>query len=151
VTPAALRGRPGEQSAEELAAVQLVEAVARLVRRLRRAYAGPLSVGSFSALASVVRLGRVRLGDLAEREGVAPPTLSRVVAQLEREGYVERQVDEEDRRSAFLVPSELGRRTFEDVYSRRAATLVERMAGLSDADRAAVLAAVPAIERLAAD
>ena len=151
MSPAAVRSRSGERSPEEAAAVQLAEAIGRLLRRLRGAYAGPLGTGSFSALASVVRLGRVRLGDLAEREGVQPPTLSRVVAALEREGYVERQVDETDRRSAFLVPTEKGRRTFEDVYARRAAELVERMARLSDADRAAVLAAVPALEHLAAD
>jgi DNA-binding MarR family transcriptional regulator len=141
----------GDRPPEELAAVELLEAIGRLVRRLRSAYVGPLAAGSFSALASVVRLGRVRLGDLAEREGVQPPTLSRVVAQLEREGYVERQVDSEDRRSAFLVPTELGRRTYEDVYSHRAAVFVERMARLSEADRAAVLAAVPALDHLAAD
>jgi DNA-binding MarR family transcriptional regulator len=151
VSPAAARSRPAERTPEEAAAVQLAEAIGRLVRRLRGAYAGPMGTGSFSALASVVRTGRVRLGDLAEREGVQPPTLSRVVAVLEREGYVERQVDEADRRSAFLVPTEKGRRIFEDVYAHRAAALVERMARLSEEERAAVLAAVPAIERLAAD
>jgi DNA-binding MarR family transcriptional regulator len=135
----------------ETAATQLAEALGRLVRTVRRSFTAPLPAGAFSALATVVRQGRVRLGDLAEQEGVQPSTLSRVVALLEREGYVERVVDTADRRSAFLAPTPLGRETYDEVTSSRGRALVARMSRLSDEERRRVIAAVPVLERLAAD
>ena len=45
-----------------------------MLRRPRSARSGPASI---STLASVDRVGPIRLGELAEREGVTPPTLSR--------------------------------------------------------------------------
>ena len=55
-----------------------------------------------SALVSISRHAPVRPGDLAGIEGVAAPTLTRIVAWLEQEQLVERRDDPLDGRSSLL-------------------------------------------------
>jgi DNA-binding MarR family transcriptional regulator len=138
------------QQAELSAAVRLGDVVGRLVRMLRRSYVGPLAAGAMSALATVVRQGPVRLGELAEREGVTPATLSRIVAALERERYVERRPDPADRRAAFLTATPLGQAAIAGLSAARAAVLAERIAELSPADQAALAAGLDVVERIIA-
>ena len=139
------------RAADRAAAAQLGDVVGRLIRMLRQATAGSLGPSAISTLASVDRVGPIRLGELAEREGVTPPTLSRIVTGLESEGYVERQVDPDDRRSAFLVVTPLGRRLIEDVRHKRGAVLAERLTRLTVEEVARLEDALPLIERLTAD
>ena len=55
-------------------------AVTRLHRRLRQQSSGDLTPSQASALASIDRLGSPTLGELAARESVQPPSLTRIVA-----------------------------------------------------------------------
>jgi DNA-binding MarR family transcriptional regulator len=142
---------PVTGSPDRSAALRLTNSVGRMVRMLRRSYIGPLGASATSALATVVREGPIRLGDLADREGVTPATLSRVVTVLEREGYVDRRTDPTDRRSAFLAATPSGTDTLEQVATARAALLAERIATLSEPERAALAAGLDVIERLVAD
>ena len=134
--------------ADAVAAARLGEVVGRLLRMLRRAHVSPLNPAAMSALATVVRQGPVRLGELADREGVTPATLSRIVTALERQGLAERRTDPADRRSAFLTATAAGQAALTELLDARGRVLVARMAALSGPDLAALSAGLDVIERL---
>jgi DNA-binding MarR family transcriptional regulator len=135
--------------AADLAAAQrLGDVMGRLIRMLRRVHVAPLGSSSMSALATVVREGRIGLGELAEREGVTPATLSRVVTVLEREGFVERRPDPDDRRAAFLVATEEGVGSIEHLRAVRAEVLLARMSRLSAQELVQLAAGLDVLERL---
>jgi DNA-binding MarR family transcriptional regulator len=130
---------------------ELLVALSRARRWLSRLAADPVgNVGStgVAALAEVIRSGPIRLGDLAAREKVAPATLSRVVAGLVEHGYVERSSDPEDGRAGLLTATAAGEQLLRDSRARRSAELAGRLQRLSQAERAAVLGAAPALRKL---
>jgi DNA-binding MarR family transcriptional regulator len=132
-------------------ATRLYVVVGRLVRTLRRTGSADISPGALSALASLSRGGSCRLGDLATREGVAAPTMTRIVAVLEDGGLVFRAPDPEDRRAVLVDATDAGRELVEGESFARSSALRRRMAALSAEDRAALEAAVPVLEALARD
>ena len=78
-------------------ASRLRVAVARIDRLLgREVLRSDLTRTQFSVLATLAREGELRLSALGEREGLNPTMLSRVVAALERAGWVERAPDPDD-------------------------------------------------------
>ena len=84
-------------------------AVTRLHRRLRQQAAGGLTQSQASALASIGQLGSPTLGELAARESVQPPSMTRIVAALEQMGLVTRVIDAADRRVARVTLTDQGR------------------------------------------
>jgi DNA-binding MarR family transcriptional regulator len=134
-------------------AARLYLAVGRLTRSLRRIGAGSseLGHGAVSALFTLVNGGPMRLGDLASREGVAPPTLSRIVASLVEGGYVRREPDPHDGRASLVMATESGTEVATGLYSIRLRELQRRMDRLP-ADQVALLTtALPALEALAVE
>src|SRR5437660_11592797 len=108
------------------AALRLV--VGRLARQLRRHAVGGLTASQLSALATVERAGPIRLAALAEREGVAPPTLSRIVARLEGSEYVERRTDPSDGRSSLMAMTLAGSDALRAIRRERTALLARSLA-----------------------
>lgn len=136
----------GELLDVELAA-RLDAVLTRLVRWSRQQLDAPMAPGMLSALATVVDQGSVRLGDLAVHEHVAPATLSRIVAGLEAQGHLVRDVDPADRRSSFVRASDQGRALVHDLRARRGELLLKRLQPvLSPADQAALRSLVDALE-----
>jgi len=132
----------------ELAA-RLRMTLGRLNRRVRQHGPQMLSASQTSTLASVEALGPVRLGDLAAHEGVTAPTQSRLVASLESQGLLLRTPDSDDRRATLLAITAQGRRQLEQLRNERSAFLVEQLGTLSAGQRAALVAALDALEALA--
>jgi DNA-binding MarR family transcriptional regulator len=130
-------------------AARLYLVIGRLVRMLRRSDGGELSPGVFSALATLARSGPLRLGDLAVREGVRPPTLSRIVAALDERGLVERQPDPDDGRAVLVAASAAGADLVAELRTARADELRRRFEALPDRQRELLVAALPALEALA--
>src|SRR5260370_2502082 len=92
------RRPPGEPRAAAVAD-QLHSAAIRLLRRVRLEDDGMgLTAPLASALSVIVFGGPLPIGALARAEQVRPPTISRVVAQLERRGPVARGGDAAGRR-----------------------------------------------------
>ena len=135
----------------DAAAGRLSMAIGRLSRVLRRDAPSGLGAGSLSALATVVRYGPARLGDVAAREGIAPPTLSRIMVALEEAGYVVRTPDPTDKRATTVAATESAHELITGTGSSRAAVVRQRMEALSEADRRRLLDAVPVLEALVAD
>jgi len=136
----------GPDTADRLSAV-----LDRLVRLLRRQAPAEVGPGSLAALATLRRAGPLRLGDLAVREAVAPPTLTRMIAVLEEAGHVVRRTDEHDRRAVLVSVTPAGARVVDVALAARAVVVRARLAALDGAALAALHAAVPALEALADD
>ncbi len=141
------------QAAADLEALsaRLQVALGRLLRTLRRVGVSEIGPGALGALATLNRHGPMRLGDLAAREGVAPPTLTRIVMVLEEAGYVAREVDPHDRRAVVVTITPAGERTVKGTGSARAALLRSRLTAVPEADLAVLQAALPVLESLATD
>ncbi|MCM6775290.1 MarR family transcriptional regulator [Nocardia sp. CDC159] len=125
------------RSAEELAeAADLYLALGRIFRLLRRSGdLGSLSPGSASALATLVRGGPMRLGDLAAAERVTAPTMSRIVTGLEKVGYLERTADPVDGRAQLLVPTDDARDLVNGLTSARIQRFADALDGIDAAER----------------
>jgi DNA-binding MarR family transcriptional regulator len=127
-------------------------AIMRLARLLRPTDAGlaaELSPTRVSVLLNAVRNGPVRLAQVAGDEGLNPTLLSRTVAWLTDAGLVLRQADPDDRRSAWLEPTEAGIKLALRVRSERTHAVEQALAELSDDDREHLEAVLPALESLA--
>lgn len=122
--------------------------VLRLARRLRRTADGGLTATQLSALATIEAKGPLRLGDLAAHEGIAPPTVSRLVDHLENAGLVRRQTDARDGRSYLVALTSAGEGLLAELRSTGTRMLEAAMAGLDAEDQAALVATVPLLERL---
>lgn len=132
----------------ELLAMRVRQSTMRLRRRLRTESPSGLSQTDFSALSTVVREGRIGLGELAGREGVKPPSMTRIAAALERDGLVVRLTDPVDRRRAWLEATPAGRRLVERNRRRRDAYLATVLRGLSPEDLATLDRGVAILERV---
>jgi DNA-binding MarR family transcriptional regulator len=130
-------------------AVRLRLSATRLARRLRQQSNVGLTPSQLSALSSIDRFGPVPLGVLAEHEGVAPPTVTKIVKALEADELVTRQVDDDDRRFSLVVVTPAGRQLIEDTRRRRDAWLAVRLRELDADQRARVAAALDVLEELA--
>jgi DNA-binding MarR family transcriptional regulator len=124
-------------------------ALARLSRRLRRHELAGLTPTQLAALSTVEQAGPLRLGDLAAAEGIAPSTLTRLVAVLEELGYVRRDADPKDARASTLAITVLGHDTLERLRAENSALLAQRVMLLTREQRVALAAALPALESLA--
>jgi DNA-binding MarR family transcriptional regulator len=129
---------------------RLYLAVGRLSRSLRRVGSGSaeLGHGAASALATLVNHGSMRLGDLAAKEAVAPPTLSRIVSMLVDAGYVRREPDPNDGRAFLVTPTEEGERITSGLYSSRLQELRRRLDRLTPEQRTVLTEALSALEAL---
>ncbi|MCO1579517.1 MarR family transcriptional regulator [Crossiella sp. SN42] len=107
-----------------------------------------LTLTQASVLATLVTDGPQRMSALAEREGVRMPSMTDVVARLERLGYARRAPDPVDRRAVLAEATEQGTRLIEELVRAREEFLSARLAELGETDRAAIAAALPALWRL---
>ena len=133
------------------AAARLRVAITRLNRQLRQQSIGNLTLSQWSALVTIETHEPLRIGDLADREGVSPPTATRLVASLEENGLVSRTVDTNDRRSAYVSLTSAGHAQLTWAREARTAQLAQKLARLSDADVRRLLDILPLFEALAAD
>ncbi len=131
---------------------RLRAAVGKLSRRLRTTPAGAaarLTPTRISVLFTVLRIGPIRLSDLAAEEGVNPTMLSRVVADFCDAGLVERVADPGDGRAALVTVTAEGRRLCERMRRERTDALNLELETLSDHERQLLEQALPVLERLA--
>lgn len=121
-----------------------------LLRRLRATRPGDLTRSQSSLLSSVRDHGPLSLADLAALEAVQAPTASRAVDLLVRRGLLRRETDPADhRRQVIDLAGDAA-----DLLDRRSRVAVTALATELDelpaADRAAIVAALPALENLVA-
>ena len=140
---------PTEADASLVAGLRLV--VMRLARRLRQQAEGGLTASRLSALSTIARLGPLTLGELAGVEQVQPPSMTRIVANLEEQGLVIREVDPQDRRVARVRVSDEGSAYVARSRTLKNAYLAERIDRFDPLERARLAEALPLLERLVGD
>ena len=86
--------------------------------------------------------------DLAAAELVSQPTMTVLVNRLEQDGLVRKTRDAEDARAVLVEITEVGRAQLSEVRAGRAAVLQTRLDRLDDEARAALAAALPALDQL---
>jgi DNA-binding MarR family transcriptional regulator len=110
---------------------QLHSAAIHLLRRLRKEDdASGLSAPRLSALSVVVFGGPLTLGQLAQAEQVRPPTMTRIVTGLEKDGLVRREGDARDKRLTKIHATPKGAKVLAAGRARRIELLaraVERL------------------------
>lgn len=129
---------------------RLHSAAIHLLRRLRTEDdAAGLSAPRLSALSVVVFGGPITLGDLAAAEQVRPPTITRLVRDLERDRLVRLRTDPADRRVRRVEATPKGRRLLDDGRRRRVARLTAAVAALTPAEQRTLDTAAGLLERVA--
>ena len=107
-----------------------------------------LSLTAASTLRRLDRFGPQRLCDLYAPEGVSQPAMTQLVTRLEKDGLAQRGSDPADGRVVIVSITEVGRAVVQRRRSGNIQALAERLDRLPAEDRAAILAALPAMERL---
>jgi len=129
---------------------RLHSAAIHLLRRLRRTDPQTgVSAAQLSAL-SILLGGRRTLGELAAAEQVKPPTMSRLVRELEGGGLVTRTRDPHDARVVWIEWTAHGRDVLTQGRQLRVQALERQIEQLSTDDRARLAQALDIIDRLLA-
>jgi DNA-binding MarR family transcriptional regulator len=129
-------------------AVRLRLAIARTARRLRQEAGAELSPSQTAALATIDRHGPLTPSELAVRERIQRPTVTRIVARLEEAGLVQRTRDPQDGRSSLVALAPAGRELLARGRTRKDAYLARRLRELDAEERATLQRAAAILERL---
>ncbi|MBW4718994.1 MarR family winged helix-turn-helix transcriptional regulator [Saccharothrix obliqua] len=139
-----------ESDAERGLASRLRLAVVRLNRRLRAQRVNSvISLTQVSALSTLHKCGPLTPGELAAKEGVQPPSMTRVIAALEDFGFATRRPHPTDGRQAIVELSESGQSYINEEVSAREAWLDVRLAELTPEERGVLSRAAEIIDRMA--
>jgi DNA-binding MarR family transcriptional regulator len=128
---------------------QLLPGAALLTRLLVRQLGGEVSrteVGLLNTLGG----GAQRITALAELEGLAQPTMTSMVKQLEQRGLVRRKRQADDGRVVLVTLTEAGNVALEDYRMRARRVLGDYLAEIPDEQIQALAAATDALARLIA-
>lgn len=124
-------------------------ALGRRVRAERPA--GALSLSGLGILGSLNRLGPLAATRLAREERLQPQSLTRLLADLERQRLLSRKRNASDRRELTIAITPKGRRILlEDMESRRAWLRTAMQAALTAQERNALVTASALMLKLAA-
>jgi len=129
---------------------RLHSAAIHLLRRLRKQdEAIGLTAARTSALSVVVFGGPVTIGQLAQAEQVSPPTMTRMLVGMERDGLLKRERDRDDGRVVWIRATPKGARILQEGRRRRVEALAAELAVLSASELELLLKAAETMGRVA--
>jgi DNA-binding MarR family transcriptional regulator len=126
---------------------QLIPDAALLVRLLVRELGGELSRTEIGLLGTLSR-GPGRITELAELEGLAQPTMTSLVKQLEQRGLVRRDRQADDGRVVLVHLTDSGAAALEDYRARARDLLSIYLAEIPDEEVQALAGATVALAEL---
>lgn len=131
---------------------ELAPRIARLIAQLRvDAAAVGTSRPQLSVLGALRRNGPSRITELAALEQVAQPTMTTLVARMERAGLLRRHADAEDRRAVRVSITDAGLAAYAAGIGQYGESLAIRMRKCGPEQWHALAAAVPALDMLISD
>ncbi|GAB2650844.1 MarR family transcriptional regulator [Saccharopolyspora gloriosae] len=134
---------------ERTLATRLRMASVRLNRRLRaQSTDSVVTLSQLSALSCLHKAGAMTPGVLAAKEGVQPPSMTRVIAALENLGLVVRTPHPTDGRQAVVDLTDAGRARIDEEISARERWLDIQLAELTKEERATLSRAAEIMERI---
>jgi DNA-binding MarR family transcriptional regulator len=107
-----------------------------------------ITLAELAALHTVSKDGPLTTRDLAAREGVRPPSITKVIAKLEDLGLLVREPHATDKRQWLLAATESGRALVEAENQSRAAWLSQRLSNLTPDERMLLLLIVPILAKI---
>ena len=134
------------RKADVIAFAETFADVAAAARRLIPT--GGMSAVGRSTLRRLVDHDGIRVGELAELEGVTQPGMTQLVARMAEHGLVERRTDPGDGRVVLVAITDAGRARIEQIKHDWVLVLAERLSVLSSDEMAALHAAAPALQHL---
>ncbi|EDY43639.1 MarR family winged helix-turn-helix transcriptional regulator [Streptomyces sp. SPB074] len=136
---------------EDAAAVSaLRSSVMRLSRRIKHQRVDEsLSPTEMSVLGTLARCGSATPGELARKEHVQPPSMTRIVALLEAKGLVRLEPHPEDRRQKVVSPTDRAEAMLAESRRKRNVWLAQLAAELDEDEWEKLRAAAPVLEKLA--
>jgi DNA-binding MarR family transcriptional regulator len=131
-------------------AAELRVAVMKTSRRLRlESSSETLTPAQYSVLAGL-RNQQHTIGELAAREQVAAPSMTRIVKSLLEAGLVTRTVSATDARQVMIAPTPEGMAAYHGARSQRTAWLAVRLETLDAKDRATLARAAALLQEMSA-
>lgn len=131
-------------------ATETRRAMARLSRRLRSQRSpDALSLNKLGVLSHLFRGGPSTPGEITAAERQRPQSLTRVFAELEREGLITRRPSERDGRESVLDLTDAGRASLVADAGQRDAWLTAALAELTETEARMVRLAAGLLDRLA--
>ena len=132
-------------------AAELRLAVHRLTRRLRQETpTDGLTLTQLSALNVIWRDGPLTAGDLAAKEQVQPPSITRVLTTLAGLGLIERMGNPGDSRQVLVQITPLGGERMSEYIRSKELWLEQELGALSQQDRDVLAGAAVLLDQLAA-
>lgn len=107
-----------------------------LARLAERNSLGDLTPSQFAVLEALYHLGSMTPGEISAKVLKSGSNLTTVIDNLERDGLVRRERDEDDRRVIHVRLLEAGKNKLEDVLPNHVAALVEEFGVLSADEQA---------------
>ena len=133
----------------ELAAL-LRPSLLRLTRLVRNQRVDTsVTLTQLSAMATLNKHGAMSAGELATCEKVQPPSMTKVLANLEERGLVRRDVHPSDKRQAIIAITDAGVELLDSERRSRDQWLTRRLSALTADERALLQRVVPILDKLA--
>jgi DNA-binding MarR family transcriptional regulator len=129
---------------------ELAEGLEGLAIWLRRLAPNTVSTSTMTTLGTLDVFGPLRVSELAAREALTQPGMTVLINRLEASGWAERYADPTDGRAALVRITAEGRRIVAERRAQRRDAVLAALEHLDPDARAALIAALPAIEALAA-
>lgn len=123
---------------------QLAVLAERVSRRLSVEYGRThgLNVAEWRVLVHLMRRRKVSVREIHERVNLDKPRVSRAVTRLEAAGFVEKAAAADDARLVAISLTAKGMRVLDDILPAARDVEASLLAGLSDGERAGLLAAM---------
>ncbi|MCT9870574.1 MarR family winged helix-turn-helix transcriptional regulator [Paenarthrobacter aurescens] len=122
----------------------------RTSRRLRIEATGDvITPGQYTVLVHLNGAPQT-LRELAEREHVQAPSMTRIVNALTDQGFATRQAHPGDGRQVHISITPAGQEVLAEARSQRTAWLAQRVAGLSEEDRLTLSRAAHIMQEMSA-
>ncbi|HEY1222201.1 MAG TPA: MarR family transcriptional regulator [Acidimicrobiales bacterium] len=141
------KGRISESSRSPAAALRV--AVLRIYRALRIRADHHVTPSQGSALARIEQSEPVRIGVLANLEGISAASMSKIVDCLVDDGYVARVADPLDGRASVVQLTTGGREMIHAIRTASTEALEAALASLSESERSLLRRSLPVLEKVA--
>lgn len=140
------RTEPKQLDATEIDRLRL--ALVRIVRGLRSQTKVEVTPSQLAILSTLARHGPLSVSEIATRENVKSPSVSRIAGALADAGLVVRTTDEDDRRVSRLAVTDAGHDAMERIRTAGRSWLRDHVTELDPSHIELLRAALPALEAL---
>jgi DNA-binding MarR family transcriptional regulator len=127
---------------------EVAEGLETLAVWLRRLAPNTVSTSAMTTLGTLQARGPLRICDLAEREALSQPGMTTLVNRLEAAGLAARFADPTDGRASLVRITPAGSRMVAERRAQRRDAVLAELEQLDAEHRAALCAALPALEAL---